>query len=242
MPKPIKKKVPKQALGAEESVRTYMSVVTEKIETNFKQVVIGAAVVLGAVVLVAGLFIYGGSAEKRSKDAFYEGYKSYHGLYDAQVLTKFERYERALESFKKSYDIQHTPQALLYMANAQHGIGKHDEAIKSIEELVSGFPEDNLYISLALYKAAMVNQKAGKAEEALKSLERLYALESDFYKDAALVESARILDGMGKEDEALKKYETILEKFPNSTFIDEAKFRTGKDKEEEKGNTEESGS
>jgi tetratricopeptide (TPR) repeat protein len=241
MPKPIKKRVPKQAMGAEESVRTFMSIVAEKMETNFRQVVIGAAVVLGTVVLVAGLFIYGGSAEKRAKAAFYEGYKSYHGLYDAQVLTKFERYERALESFKRSYDIKHTPQTLLYMANAQHGLGKHDEALKSLEELVSGFPEDDMYISLALYKAAMVNQKVGNAEEALKFLERLYDLESDFYKDAALMESARILDGMGKKDEAMKRYETILKQFPGSPFTDEAKLRAEKEEAEEKGDTEKSG-
>jgi tetratricopeptide (TPR) repeat protein len=241
MPKPIKKKVPKQAMGAEESVRTFMSIATEKIEANFRQVAIGAAVVLGTVVLVAGFFIYGGSTDKRAKAAFYEGYKSYHGLYDAQVLTKFERYERALESFKRSYDIQHTPQALLYVANAQHGLGKHDEALKSLEELVSGFPKDDMYISLGLYKAAMVNQKVGNAEEALKSLERLYALESDFYKDAALVESARILDGMGKNDEAMKIYETILKQFPRSPFTDEARLRAGKEEAEGKGDTEKSG-
>jgi tetratricopeptide (TPR) repeat protein len=241
MPKPIKKKVPKQAMGAEESVRTFISVLTEKLETNFRQVVIGAAVVLGVVVLVAGIFIYGGSSDKRAKAAFYEGYKSYHGLYDAQVLTKFERYERALESFKKSYDIRHDPKTLLYMANAQHDLGKNDEALNSLDELVSGFPGDNLYTSLALYKAAMISEKTGNLEGALKFLDRLYALESDFYKDAALMESARILDGMGKKEEAMMKYETILEKFPNSPFKEEARFRTGKDRGEEKGETEESG-
>lgn len=241
MPKPIKKKVTKQAMGAEDSVKSYMSVLTEKLEENFRQVVIGAAVVLGIIILVAGFFIYGGSADKRAKAAFYEGYKSYHGLYDAQVLTKFERSERALESFKKSYDIEHTPQTLLYIANAQHDLGKNNEALKSLEDLVNSFPEDSLYISLAFYKAAMVSEKAGNAEEALKYLDRLYALDSDFYKDASLMESARILDGMGKKEEAFKKYETILEQFPGSPFAEEARFRTGKDKGVEKGETEKSG-
>lgn len=241
MPKPIKRRAQKQAMGAEESVRTFMSVLTEKLETNFRQVVIGAAVVLGIVILVAVFFIYGGSADKKARAAFYEGYKSYYGLYDARALTEFERHERALESFKRSYDIRHDPKTLLYMANAQHDLGKNDEALNSLEELVSGFPGDNLYISLALYKAAMISEKTGNLEGALKFLDRLYALESDFYKDAALIESARILDGMGKKEEALMKYETILEKFPNSPFKEEARFRTGKDREVEEGNTEESG-
>lgn len=241
MPKPIKKKVSKQAMGAEESVKTFMSVLTEKLETNFKQVVVGAAAVLGVVIVIVGFFIYGGSADKKAKASFYEGYKSYYGLYEAQALTKFERSERALESFQKSYEIQHDPQTLLYVADSQHELGKNEEALKSLEELVKTFPEDSLYISLAYYKAAMISEKAGNAEEALKYLDRLYALRSDFYKDAALVESARILDGMGKKEEALKKYETILEQFPGSPFTEEAKLKTGRDKGVEKEETGKSG-
>ena len=88
---------------------------------------------------------------------------------------------------------------------------KNDREIKSMQPLVD---------------------RVNREEEALKSLDRLYAQQSEFYKDTALVESARILESIGKDDEAMKKYETILKQFPESPFADEARLKTGTEEEE----------
>jgi len=40
-----------------------------------------------------------------------------------------------------------------------------------------------------------------------------------------------MLEDMGKHEESLTKYNTIISEFPESPFLDEARMKTGKDKE-----------
>jgi predicted negative regulator of RcsB-dependent stress response len=232
MPKPIKRKISRQGTGAEETVRTFMSVAVEKIENNLRQVIIGAAVVLAVIIVVGGLFFFRSSSEKKADRLFYEGYKAYHGLYDAQALTPSERYERSLESFKKSYEAKHAPQTLLYIANSQDQMGKYDEAIQSLKDLEKNYPDNSVFVPLAIYKSAVIQLKAGRTDEALGTLDRLYSSGFATYRDVALAESARVLDGMGKQDEALKKYQKLLTEFPESPFAEEARMKVGEEDKE----------
>jgi tetratricopeptide (TPR) repeat protein len=71
----------------------------------------------------------------------------------------------------------------------------------------------------------------GDINEAKKSLDLLYNLKTDIYKDFALIEYGRLLEKEGKMDEAKKKYEELAAKFPNSPFIDEIKPKIPEKKE-----------
>jgi predicted negative regulator of RcsB-dependent stress response len=235
MPKPIKRKISRQDTGAEETVRTFMSVAIEKIETNFRQVVIGAAIALAVIIAVAGVFFFRSGAEDKAERAFYEGYKAYYGLYDAQALPPVERYERSLESFKRSNEAKSSPRALLFMANSQNQLGRYDEALQSLSEIGRDFSGDDVYVPLAMYKSAIVLLKAGRSDEALSTLDRLYSGTSDMYRDMALVESARVLEAMGRKEESLNKYRAILSDFPESPFVDEARIKVGVEEKEEAG-------
>jgi tetratricopeptide (TPR) repeat protein len=233
MPRPIKKKISKHDTATEETVRTFMSVATEKVESNLRQVVIVAAAVLAVIIAVAGFFYARGGVEEKSAIAFYDGYKSYYGLYEAQALPPVARYERSLESFKRSNEAKSSPEALLYMANSQEQLGMYEDALASLREMESRFGGNDILVPLAIYKTAMVQLKAGKSDEALGTFERLYNYENTIYKDLALVEQARVLEGLGKHEEAVTKYNSILAEFPESPFIEEARIRTGKVEEEE---------
>lgn len=232
MPKVIKKKAAKHEARAEDSVRTFLSGSAEWAEANFRYIVMAVIAVLVALLAAGGFFLARSSAEKKARDAFYEGYKLYYGLYDAEVMTRGERFEKAIESFRKSYDARRSPQALMYMANSQYAMGRHDEALASLDELLQRFPQHEIYSPLALYKAAMVELKLEKPEEALKYLDRLDSSAGDMYKDLALAEAASILEGLGREEEAAEKYKAIVERFPDSPFAGEARLKTEK---EEKG-------
>jgi tetratricopeptide (TPR) repeat protein len=232
MPKPIKKKISKHDMGAEETVRSFMSVATEKVETNFKQVVIGAVVVLALLIAVAGYIYARSGAEEKAQRAFYDGYKAYHGLYDAKGLTDFERFESALESFRRSYDVKSSPDALLYMAYSQDRLGRYDEAIENLKKLQSDFPDEDYHVALATYKMATIQLKAGRTDDAMSTLDKLYTSGSGIYEDIALAESARLLEAQGKEGEAMEKYRTILSQFPESPFAVEARMKVGDDESE----------
>lgn len=227
MPKPIKKKVVKQEARAEESVRSYMARTAEVLEARRKQIGIAALAVLVAVIAVAGFVMHQRSQERRAQEAFYEGYKHYHALYETRLLPRPNRLEKALESFRSSYELEGSPEALMYIANSQYALGRYDESLASLDELVKTFPEDDIYVPLVLYKAAMIKLKQDKPEEALDYLDRLYAAKGDSYKDLALAEAASILESLGREEEAKEKYRALLDLYPASSFAEEARFKTG---------------
>jgi hypothetical protein len=233
MPKIIKKRQAKTDVKAEDSVKSFMQSTYESLDENFSQIAKVAVAVLVVAALVAGYFIFKSSAERKAEEEFYEGYKKYHGLYDAKVLTPLERLEGALESFKESYEAGKSPRALLYMANCEYALGRPAEALSRLDDIERRYSGDEVYVPLALYKASVVHQKADKPEEALKALQRLYEHKSASYKDMALMESARVLEAMGRKDEAMEKYNVIVKDYPGSPFAEEARFKTEKEGEAE---------
>ncbi|MEJ2325066.1 MAG: tetratricopeptide repeat protein [Nitrospirota bacterium] len=232
MPKPIKKRVSKQEVRAEDSVRSFLGRTVEFLEDKKKQVGIAALVVVVAVIAVAGFFLHQRSQEREAREAFYEGYKYYYALYDTKVLPRSDRMEKALENFRRSYDAKGSAEALMYVANSQSALGQDDESLASLEELLKTFPEDEIYVPLALYKASMIKLKQDKPDEALVYLDRLYSSKTDSYKDMALAEAGGILESLGREEEAKEKYRALLELYPDSPFADEARFKTGGEKAE----------
>ena len=68
-----------------------------------------------------------------------------------------------------------------------------------------------------------------------KTLDTLYNLKGDIYKDFALMEYARILEKEGKPDEAKEKYQELTTKYPDSPFLDKAKEQLSVTTEKKKG-------
>ena len=73
---------------------------------------------------------------------------------------------------------------------------------------------------------ATIYIKKGDMNEAKKTLDALYNLKGDIYKDFALMEYASLLEKEGKPDEAKKKYEELTTKYPASPFLDKAKAQS----------------
>jgi tetratricopeptide (TPR) repeat protein len=227
MPRPIKKKTVKTRTDAKGEARDFFSDTMEFVELNMKRIVIAAGAVVLVMALAVGYYMYSGGVEKKAEGFLYEGYKYYHGLYDAESLVIIDRMNRALESFKKSLETMESPLALYYMAACYYQLGRYDEAMTALDDLRQKFADEEAIIPLALYKMAMINVQTGKSEEALRTFEELYSYNTKSYKDIALVESAIILEGLGREEEAAEKYRSIAENFPQSPFAGEARIKAG---------------
>lgn len=226
MPKPIKKKIQKPAF-IEEDIETVFERIKETAERRQKQIVIGAVVVILAIVSVVGIIIYKGNVSDKALRLEYEGYKYYAGLYLDVPIPEKERFEKALASFKEAYDIGESPYSLYYIANCQYALEKYDEAISSFRELNQKFPDDARFVPLSYYKMAMAALKKGNSEEALKSLRVLANYRTDSFKDLALMEAARILEQTGRTEEAMETYEAVAKGFQKSPFFEEAKLKAG---------------
>lgn len=78
---------------------------------------------------------------------------------------------------------------------------------------------------------AMVYIRKGNTDDAMKTLDALYKLKGDIYKDFALFESGKLLEKAGKTEEANKKYQELITKYPNSPFKSEAESKLAGKKE-----------
>ena len=231
MPKPIKKRISKKpALDTEEEVKEKFSSIKNTIRDRKKTAVTYGSVFVIVVLAVVGFFLYSYNSRQKATELAYEAYKVYYST-APQGENKTERVSTALDLFKKAYDANKTPATLFYIADCYYELGRYDEALKTLKDFTARYSSDGQVAPLAYQKMAMVYIVKGDTEEALKTLDALYNLKGNIYKDFSLIESAKLLEKAGKTAEAKTKYEELVKKFPDSPFVEEAKTKLGKGKE-----------
>ena len=106
--------------------------------------------------------------------------------------------------------------AKLIKARALHGQGKYAEAAalyKQWSDAHAGAQEQVFVLqSLATSQAA-----AGESDAAVGSLEALKAVNEEAWGEMAGYQIARIHEAAGQKDKARKEYESLLEKYPDSS-------------------------
>ena len=231
MPKAIKKRVTKKAGDTEVEVQEKLSSLTKTLKDRQKTALqIGAGVII-VIIAIVGFLVYSSNAAKKARLLEYEGYKIYYSSQQAQPSDKEAQYQKALDKFKKAYDTQSSPLSLFYIATCYYELGKYDDALKTLKEFTQRYANDEMFVPLAYQKMALTYIKKGDLDGAKKTLNTLYGLKGDIFKDFALMEYGRILEKEGKEEEAKKKYEELTKKFPNSPFINEVKSKQAEKKE-----------
>ena len=97
--------------------------------------------------------------------------------------------------------------------------------------MLSKYPDDSIYTPLAYQTLASAYILKGDLSEAKKTLNALYNLKGNLFKDVALMQTAIILEKEGKYDEAKKQYEELTKKFPESPLKAEAAAKISTKKE-----------
>jgi tetratricopeptide (TPR) repeat protein len=230
MPKAIKKRTSKKNLGTEAEVKDKLASLRDRIKEQRKSALIYSAIILIVILSISGFFFYNYTSKKKAMTLELEGYEIYNNIYQKQPVNKEEQYKRALDIFKRSYDIRKSPTVLFYIAGCYYELGRYDETIETLKEFTSRFSNKERFVPLAYEKMAMAYLRKGDTKRAEETLKVLYNLKGDIYKDFALIEYAKLLEKEGKTEEAKKKYKELLEKFPNSPFSDEAKAKLGEKK------------
>jgi len=223
MPKAIKKKVPKK--DTEEEVKDKLAGLRDEIKERQKTIVKYGALILAILIVVTAFFIYDYTSKKKARVLQYEAYRLYHGDYQKQPANSAEQYRQALDIFKKAYDTRKSPIILLYIAGCYYELGRYDEALMPLNDFIRRYSKQDKLTPLAYQKMSLVHIKMGNKEEAKKTLDSLYNLKGDIYKDFVLIEYARLLEKEGRPEEAKKKYEELMTRFPHSPFSDEAKAK-----------------
>ena len=229
MPKQIKKRIPKKTVTSEADVKNKLAGLKDTLKERKKTVLTYGAGILVILMVIVSFLVYNYTSQKKAKIFEYEAYKIYYNT-PAQSVTKEEQYKKALDIFKKAYDTRKSPTSLFYIAACYYEIGKYDDALKTLKDFTQRYSKEDRFVPLVYQKIATVYLKKGDINEAMKTLDTLYSLNSDIYKDLALIEYGRLLEKAGKIEEAKKKYKELTTRFPNSPFMDEAKAKLSEKK------------
>lgn len=233
MPRAIKKRIKKKTVTSETEVKDRLSDLRDSIIQKQRTIATFSVIAALAIVVISLGFYFVYSANKKSKQLEYQAYKIYHGDYQEQSLSEEDRFQQALDLFKKAYDKKESPRVLLYIANSHYELGQLNESLENLNDFIKKYPEEKDMLPLAYHRISMIHSSQGNSDEALKALDSLYNLETDIYKDVALIESGRILEKEGKSEEAKAKYRELVEKFPRSPYFTEAITKRGDEETEE---------
>ncbi|HTZ18934.1 MAG TPA: tetratricopeptide repeat protein [Dissulfurispiraceae bacterium] len=223
MPKVIKKRSEKFD-GSDESLQETVEDIRDRIKERQRTLVIGLAVVLVLIIAVGGFYMYNKSQSSKATGLQREAYMLFYSDNAAQPSVAGENYKKALDLFRKSYDVKKKADVLLYIAYCQDALGSYDDAIKTLKELNEKYTDPRI-IPLAYYKMAEIYLKKNDSTNALAALNTLAGLKDGIFLDMALMESAKILESQGKTDDAKAKYKELIAKYPNSALVGEAKAR-----------------
>jgi len=229
MPKQIKKRIPKKTVTSEADVKNKLAGLKDTLKERKKTALTYGGGILVILIVIVSFLVYNYTSQKKAKIFEYEAYKIYYNT-PAQSVTKEEQYKKALDIFKKAYDTRKSPTSLFYIAACYYEIGKYDDALKTLKDFTQRYSKEDRFIPLVYQKITTVYLKKGDINEATKTLDTLYSLNSDIYKDLALIEYGRLLEKAGKIEEAKKKYKELTTRFPNSPFMDEAKAKLSEKK------------
>ncbi len=224
MPKAIKKHFVKKE-QTEEDLKDTVADIRERLKQKHRTIIYSASAFVVLLLLIVVLLTYTRSINNKALELEAAGYNFYYGVYSAELMPK-ERFKKALEMFKSSYETRKRPRVLLYIANCYYELGNYDAAIKNLTELTDRF-SDVAIVSLAKYRMSLAYIQKGDTDSALNVLLALTRINNAPLRDLALMESGLILQSLGKTEDAQKKYREIIEKFPESAFLNEAKNRLG---------------
>jgi tetratricopeptide (TPR) repeat protein len=217
------------------------------VETRQRQI---AGVVIGIVVLavaVIGFMLYRQQAQSRGSELLAEAMVAMNarvvptGITGEENLpagatlgatgtfsTEEAKVKAALPKLKAAADAYPDSAAGItaryHMAGALASLGRHQEAIKEYDEVVSRSGASSLYGRMAKLGKADTQAHSGQLDAAIATWKEMTTGDSDDLPvDAILIELARAYVQQGNTEEARKTFTQIVDKHPTSPYLPEAR-------------------
>lgn len=231
------KRTERHHLKQDELVQT-LGTATDWLVDNQRIVVNVALVVVGAGLLLGGLYVYRGRQADAARALLGQALEQFHGAVgnapaDGASTPRFaneeQRYRAALEPLQRIADefsgYESGRQARYYEGLCQVGLGDFEAAEKSLQVLRAG-SHDLLYY-LASKALAGVKVERGDYTGAADILRSLVEDEADpLPKDYLLFELARAEERGGNLEEAQRYYDLVVAEHPDSQLRGDAMTRS----------------
>lgn len=207
-----------------------------------REVKITLAVALGAAVIAAGLYQYQKHQTQEGARAFSQAQEIFEAPVLAELPEGAERptitsYATAAEKYQKAataFDgvasrFGGSPVGLrsrYYASLSRLQTGDQARAEKDLQDLASGGGEDRLVRGLARLALAEAYRRRGDVEKAAAGYRQVADdASSDVPRDHALMRLASLLEDARRYHEAASAYQRVVEEFPNSVYLADARRR-----------------
>ncbi len=174
---------------------------------NYKKILAA----FGAVILILiVVFVIMAVLERREMSAnlaFTEAMKIYTGASSGQ--NSQEALNKFLDVSKKYPHSGVSDVALYYAAEINYNMGKYDEAIKLINDLIKSGSKKQIVVDAAYLRLGTASFNKGNWQQSIDYLSKLDK-EGNPYRDQADLYIAQSLEKLGKSGEAEKMYRQIL--------------------------------
>jgi len=203
-------------LKSRDEITTTLGQLTEGALLRKKQILTGAAVVLGIVGLFIGWRAYASGRDLSAQKQLGSVINAFH---DPAVKAEKERFEKTIvEAQKTIKDHPSTHAASVaqyYQALSEDGLGLKENAVKNLEEVIGrGDPQVKPVAQFALAGVYKRNGEFQKAIDILKQLET----SGGFSKSMAALELGSAAEAANQKDVAQEAYSRIIKDSPDSPF------------------------
>jgi TolA-binding protein len=118
--------------------------------------------------------------------------------------------------------------ARYHYASSLSALGRSDEAIRAFDDVISRAGTNSLYGRMARLGKADTQSRAGQHQAAIASWKELADNADDALpKDAILMELGKAYQAAGNTDEAKKTFNQVVDEFPASSYVAEARAALG---------------
>ncbi len=114
--------------------------------------------------------------------------------------------------------------ATIMKARASFGAGKFDEAAGLYKKWLDAHPTHSER-AFVLQAMATAQAAAGKADEAVATLQSLKGLDAATFGELADVQAGQVYEAAGQKDKAKAAYEAVIKAYPDSSQLETVKMR-----------------
>ncbi len=210
-----RKRITKKKLKEDKLVTLYFKVI-DKLERN-TNLILGIAAAV--VIIIAGVSYYLYSSHKAEEQASVE-------LARAMRIYEVGDYQNAiaqLSNVTENYGGSRSGKiARFYLANAFYQIKDYENAEKNFRRFLSGFSGDEHFLAAAQGGVAATLVQRGRLAEAAAAYEKAAKKYDSVLSAGFFIQAGHCYARADNPKKAKEMYETVIEKYPQSSEKDEA--------------------
>ena len=198
------------------------------LEQHRREVLVGALLVLLAIVLVVGVVWY----DRQRVAALLELDRQATKLYldrPADAAKADENLKKAVALYKQAVDqyggVTGSHLALYKYANALVQANDLKGATDAYQQFIAKFGSNKLMLGMVYQRLGYAHLLNKDTEQAIKAFSALLDVPGALNKDQGMFELGKIEEARSRPEGALARYQELMKAYPNSPFAGEASVR-----------------